>query len=280
MLFRRSLAIDKRERQFKTNRMRDRDVFYDINVRGGDPEEVRTFISELMHEAGFVPDINELVQFEDNELEKVLRGGRLKPIKSLIRGKKTVTSGTKYGLLWKFLAFLGTLSLLIYFADGLINYQLTNQNMFVYSAAVLLILAILVKSVKERVGLSMWVKIVGLYNVQDESSDVRIILSAEAKKGGENVQNTLKGQIVEIYDVIANKYARRAAATVKKVIIKKKDETADISLMKAIREVDKDLEKLESQLVSGDIKEDTYKELKEKLYKKQQKLETLLDLVS
>jgi hypothetical protein len=69
MLFKRQLAVDKLEKEFKTEKMRNRSIFYDINLRSDDPENLRNTITELMHDTGFDPDLNELDQFVDMDLD-------------------------------------------------------------------------------------------------------------------------------------------------------------------------------------------------------------------
>ncbi len=279
MLFR-VPAVAKTENEFKTYNMRNKNIFYDINIRGDDPEEVRSFVAELMGDMNYDPSVNELVEFEDAELDSVLRGGRLKPIKALIKGKKSVVRGSKYSLFWKFFAFLGLASALLYFAESSLNLELTNKNSLLMASAILLVTSIIIRSVKERSELELWVKIVGLYNVKDEESDVKIVISAGAKKGDENVISKLKDEISELYNIISKKYVKRKPADVEKMIITKKSESADSALMTAIHDIQRSLNNLDTRLANGDIKEDTYKELKENLEHKKEKLETLFDLVS
>jgi len=280
MFFDRKTSVDRIEKEFKINNLRDKHVFYDLNVRCGDPEELRSFTAELVSDLEFKPVLNELTKFDDSDIENVLRGGRLKPIKGLLKAEREIIKGPKFSLLWKFFAFLGLLSLLFYFATtaNLVDLHF-NQTLLLVVSSSLLVLAVLVRTIKERIILSLWIKTVGVYDVEDESSDVRIVISAGSEKKDKQAYNTLEESVGEIYNVLAGKYIKSKPRKLLKGLTKKKDETSAQSILNALQKVEVDLDNVSSRLASGEITEATYNEVKEKLLKKKEKLETIQELL-
>ncbi len=278
-MFKKVLSIEKIEKEFKTERMRDQYIFYDLNVRTGDPEELRSFTAEIMQEEGFNPVINELIKFEDEEMEDILRGGRLKPIKNILKGKKEFVAGEKYKFMWKFFAFLGVISLLLYFITGFFSLQF-NKTALLIITGIFIPLSLIIYSIKEKILLELWIKNIGIYNVEDEESDVRIILSANASKKIKKALEKLEEDASNIYNIIAGKYVRRKTTNFNRMIKKKKGETAVMPILKNIREIEKEIDKLDARFANGEISEKTYNDLRKRIEHKKDKYEILLDLLN
>jgi len=259
--------------------MRNQYIFYDLNVRAGDPEELRSFTAEIMQEVGFNPVLNELIKFEDAEMEDVLRGGRLKPVKNIVKGRKEFVAGEKYKFMWKFFAFIGFFSLLLYFVTNIFSLQLNKAALLILTG-VFMPLSLIVYSIKEKITLSLWVKNIGIYNVEDEESDIRIILSADCSKKVKEALKKLEEDVSEVYNVLAGKYVRRKALRVDKMIKKRRGETSAVPLLRNIRSVEKEMDALDARFANGEISEKAYNDVREKLERKKDKYEILLDLLN
>ncbi len=278
-MFRKVSNAERIEREFRTDRMRNQYIFYDLNVRAGDPEELRSFTAEIMQEVGFNPVLNELIKFEDAEMEDVLRGGRLKPVKNIVKGRKEFVAGEKYKFMWKFFAFIGFFSLLLYFVTNIFSLQLNKAALLILTG-VFMPLSLIVYSIKEKITLSLWVKNIGIYNVEDEESDIRIILSADCSKKVKEALKKLEEDVSEVYNVLAGKYVRRKALRVDKMIKKRRGETSAVPLLRNIRSVEKEMDALDARFANGEISEKAYNDVREKLERKKDKYEILLDLLN
>jgi hypothetical protein len=282
MAWLRKPVVDKYEKEFKTDRLRDKHLFYDLNIRVGDPEELRTTAVELLADSDYTIRLNEMTKFEDKEFDKMFMGGRLKPLKSIIKAGKNVKKGPKFPLLWKIFVLLGLAFLALRFiSPDMFGGEPTNN--LLYAGIFFLLLSLAVYMIKKIVPLALWIKIVGIYNVEDQQADIRLVLAGDTKKKDKEAFGKLEDELSEIYSVLARKYMKKID---KKQIVKsvkietKKDETAENKIQTLMIDLDRQIRKLEKNLVEGKVSEDTYNELKGKLKNKKDKLETLYDLLS
>ena len=281
MVFNKKTILEKYEDQFKVKEMKNKHLFHDLYTRVGDPEELRGFIVELLQDLGWKTSVNELTKFENDEMEPIFRGGRLKPIRSIIKSYKQVVKGPKYPFVWKAFFFIGVGFLLawLYTLAFPTNW---NSDILLKLTPVWFILAILVYYIKETVSLALWVKISGIYDIQSEEADVRIAIAGDADKRDKEAYNKLEEDMSEIYSVLNRKYVPKKKISKTQIVkvLKPKSKQPELSLMKTIRDIDKQIAELQKKFIKGDIKEDTYKELKEDLEKRKAKAETILDLLS
>ncbi len=275
----RKLTVEKYEREFETKKMRDRRLFYDLNIRVGDPEELRSDVNELLQDMDYDVVLNELTKFEDAEMDKMFMGGRLKPLKAVIKAKKIVRKGPKFPLIWKTFFILGLVSIVI----SLLPKDFGFTGTFRYISLGFFVLAGLVYLIKEKIPLVIWIKIVGIYNVQDEQADVRVVLAGDILKEDKTVFSKLEDELSEVYNVLARKYIKKLSKRqiVSQIKLPEKAKTnPEARILEIMADVDKELSKLERNLINGKITEATYKELKEKLQKKKEKLSTIYDLLN
>ena len=282
MVFDKETILEKYENQFKVNEMQNKHIFHDLYARVGDPEELRGFIIGLMQDLDWKPSVNELTKFEDTDKEGIFRGGRLKPIKSIVKAYKQLKKGPRYPLIWKSFFFIG-LGFLAFYIYTLFVSTNFNSNLIIGSTLVFFILALLVYSVKEIILLAMWVKISGIYNIKDEMADVRIVIAADANKKDKQGYDKLQEDVSEIYGVLNKKYVSNNKKVSKTQIVKvlsPRSKQPEVSLMKSVRDIDKQLSTLNKRFINKEISEDLYKEIKSDLLKQKAKSETVLDLLS
>ncbi len=281
MVFDKQTIVEKYENQFKVKDMKNKHIFHDIYTRVGDPEELRGFIVELLQDSDWKTSINELTKFEDEEMEPIFRGGRLKPIRSIIKAFKQIKKGPKYPWVWKlfFLIGAGFLGLYLY---ALMVPNNWNMNLILEVTPVWFILALIVYSIKETVSLAMWVKISGVYDINDGNADVRIVLAADADKKDKEAFDKLEEDMSEIYSVLNRKYVPRKKPTKTEIVkvLKPKKKQPELSLMKTMKDIDQQIATLNKRFINKEISEETYKELKNELEKRKTKAETVLDLLS
>lgn len=279
--------VSKYEEQFKVKEMRNKHLFYDLYARTGDPEEVRSYVQELMQDMDWKTSVNELTKWEEKDEEGIYRGGRLKPIRTILKSHKEVVKGPLFPWLWKTLFVLGILSLAFYLYTIFdIEAGLTyNSNLVIAASALFFVLAIVVYMIKERIHLAVWVKLSGVYDIASEETDVRIVIAADASKADKEAFDKLEADMTEIYNVLSRKYVKKKAisTTLKKGIAKevgttKKDPEKEI--LKGLSDVNNSIRNIDKQLASGKISEGTYKAAKESLSGQKTKLETLVDLLS
>jgi len=281
MVFDKKTILEKYEDQFKVKEMKNKHLFHDLYAKVGDPEELRGFVVELLQDSNWKTSVNELTKFENDEMEPIFRGGRLKPIRSIIKAYKQVVKGPKYPLIWKAFFFLGVGFLLFYLYT--LSFQTNwNSNLILELTPVWFIIALLIYYIKETVSLALWIKISGIYNVQDETADVRIAIAADASKKDKEAFDVLEDDISEIYNVLNRKYVPKKKITKTQIVkvLKPKSSKPELSLLKTVRDIDNQIAELQKKFIKGDIKENIYKELKEDLEKRKAKAETVLDLIS
>ncbi|MCD6576105.1 MAG: hypothetical protein J7K73_03020 [Nanoarchaeota archaeon] len=281
MVFDKKTILERYEDQFKVREMKNKHLFHDLYARVGDPEELRGFIVELLQDSDWKTSINELTRFEDEEMEPVFRGGRLKPIRSIIKAYKQIKKGPKYPLIWKLLFLIGAgfLGAYLYTLAVPTNW---NSNLILEVTPIWFILALIVYSIKETVSLAMWIKISGVYDIEDGNADVRVVLAADADKKDKEAYDKLEEDVSEIYNVLNRKYVPKKKVTKTEIVkvLKPKKKQPELSLMKTVRDIDKQLATLNKRFINKEISEETYKELKRELEKRKAKAETVLDLLS
>lgn len=278
-MFEGKTVIEKYEDEFKTERMRNKHIFYDLNVRTGDPEEIRAYSAELFKDLDYKTVLNEMTKFEDAEFEGIFRGGRLKPLKSIMKGVKEFNKGVKYPIIWKLFFVLSAFSILLTFAKSWVETVPLLQawsNYGWYAAAVMLIAAFIAYQIKERIGLALWVKMAGIYDVESSKADLRVIIAGDSEEKDKEAFMKLEDDVSEFYNVVARKYVKRKEGEAA-VIERKPQET---KIFENIKDVNDDISKLEKKFIDGKITEDTYKNLKSDLERKKEKFEILLDVIS
>lgn len=272
----RKSVVEEYEEEFKTKRMKNRRVFYDLNIRAEDPEEFRARATELMQDADYGVVVNKLTSFEDVDVEGVFRGGKLKPIRGVIKGLKEIKKGSKFPFLWKLFTILAVLApLYAYFFGGMHPEQFKT---YLYSFSIFsIIVAFALYRIKEKVNIAVWLKLVGVYNVSDEQADLRVVIAGDCEKKDKKAFSELEEDIGEVYNVLSKKYIK--TKKVPKVIVVK-EETAETKIFKKIREVESEKGSLNKRLIAGKLSEKTFNELRDELNKKKHKLETMLDIIS
>lgn len=278
-MFEGKTVIEKYEDEFKTDRMRNKHIFYDLNVRTGDPEETRAYSAELFKDLDYSTVLNEMTKFEDAEFEGIFRGGRLKPLKSIMKGVKEFNKGVKYPLVWKLFFGLSVLSILLTFAKSLVeNIPILAawSDFGWYVAAVMLIVAFIAYQVKKKIGLALWVKLAGIYDVESQKADLRMIIAGDCAEKDKEAFMKLEDDVSEFYNVVARKYVKRKEGEA--AVIEKKPQQSKI--FENIREVNDELDRLQKKFIDNKITEDSYKGLKAELERKKEKFEILLDVIS
>jgi hypothetical protein len=283
MFGRSKTAVDKLESEFKTDSMRNRHIFFDMNIRAADPEEVRSYTTQLMTDLEFKALLNEMTSFDDVEFEKIFRGGRLKPVKCAIKGVREHKKGPKFKMLYKLLALIGTIALFISLMPPQWILLSVGQTALLLIATVSLVLSVVIYSVKKIVPSSLWVKIAGIYDVESEKSDLRLIISADLEKSDKMMFIKLEEDVTEFYNILSDRYVKpleTAKKKPKKILIESKAEPAEDKIRKALSEIDNEIFNLDRQLAQGKITEKTYTEAKSSLSKRKEKLGIIIDLVT
>jgi hypothetical protein len=270
--------VEKIEEEFKTGKLKNKYLYHDLSIRSGDPEEVRVFSSEIMQELGFFPILNKFTKFEDLEMEDIFRSGRLKPVKSILKGVKKIKKGPKYGLLWKLLAVLGFFSLIFYFyllPGGGANLQLVSLSIG------FMLFSLLVYLVKRTLIMEIWLKISGIYDVESEKSDLKLILAADVQEKTRDGFRIIEEDVNEMYNELGNKYVKhREGKEAKALLVPKKGVSAEEKIASSLKSIDDEISSLDTRLSKAEITEETYRQVLERLNKKRDKIETILDLFS
>jgi len=263
------------EREFKTDKMRDRHVFHDVNLRVNDPEDFRVTSVEYLRSLGYIVDVNEMTEFEqDDEFSKFFRGGRLKPLKNVIKARHSSYLGSRFPTVWKLLLLVGITSLISYF----LPFEELNKDFLFYTFTISLIFAGLFYLIKKVVVSSVWVKMVGVYDAESVKADVRLIISADISESESKVFDKLRDDVAEFYNLVSHRYLRKPVKedSLVKSVTKSKTEELVTKIMK----VNKNMEVLRDKFINGRVSEDVFKRLISSLEKDKDKIETVLDLVS
>jgi len=262
------------EKEFKTERMRDKHVFHDANLRVNDPDEFRVTSIEYLRSLGYIVDLNEMTEFEqDGEFTKFFRGGRLKPLKNVIKARKSSFLGSRFPVMWRLLFLVGVISLIGYF----LPYDELNRDLLFYIFTLSFISSGLFYLIKKVVISSVWVKMIGVYDVEGTKADVRVIISADTSESSQKVFDRLRDDTAEFYDLVSRKYLRKSA---KESIVKPVTKSKTEELVTKIMKVNKNMDVLKDKFINGRVSEDVFRKLIGSLEKDKDKLETVLDLVS
>ncbi len=286
MFWKKKLLVEKYEDEFKTSNMRNRKLFYDLFARVGDPEELKTYSSQILDALDYKAPLIELTKFEEStELEGVFLGGRLKPIKGIIKAIKEIKRGSRFPILWKTLAIIGIILLILGGFPQILQSVLSpatlaklNLRYFLYGGAVLLLLGILLYLIKEKVRMYIWLKLVGVYDIESKKADMRIVIAGDVDKKDMNAFSRLEEDVSELYNELARKYVKKKEEE-KPLIVVKEKESPEAKIISAIKEIENKITSLDSKLAEGKIKENAWKEARESLKRKKEKLEILLDLL-
>ncbi|VVB74150.1 Uncharacterised protein [Candidatus Tiddalikarchaeum anstoanum] len=284
-LFDMKTRVEKYEESFKTKKMENADFYHELNIRGQDPELLRSQMLELVEDSGFNVIINKLTKFEgeDSEFEKIFQGGRLKPLRAVLGAEKEVQTQSMFPVLWRVVLIIGVLSLIAYLIPPSYYAQFNitvNSYYFVVAGLVLIASAMLLWLTKKSDFITLLIKMSGVYNVEDESTDIRIIFSADTSSNDKKVVKQLDDEVSEVYRVISTKYVKDKGHKGNLLQVPKGDKHFDVELIKGINSTSDDLKNLDSRLARGEISEAVYKEAKESLTDKKNKLETILDLIN
>ncbi|HDQ60013.1 MAG TPA: hypothetical protein ENN30_02360 [Candidatus Woesearchaeota archaeon] len=279
--------VEKYEEQFKVEEMQNKHIFYDLYARVGDPEELRGFTSEILRDMDWKTTLNELTKFDEMELEGIFRGGRLKPFKNIIKTYKSFKKGPRIPWLWKALALTGFIFLGVYIYTILrtdVEWTSNIKTWLMIITPLWFIASITVYSIKETVQMAIWVKTAGVYDVASEEADLRIVIAADAEKKDKEAFNMLESDVAEFYNTLTRKYVKKVKREETKTEIKqelqKDSEDPAVKVIKALKDIDKQIANLEKSFVAGKMKEATYQEIKGDLEKRKSKLETISDLLN
>lgn len=266
--------ISQIENEFKTDKLRNKHVFHDANLRVNDPEEFRVSSVDYLRGLDFIVDANEMTEFEgDDEFEKFFRGGRLKPLKNIIKARRRTNVGSRYPLIWRLLLTAAIISLIGYFMP----YEELNKDLLFYITTISIILSGIFYLTKKVIISSVWVKMIGVYDIEDMKSDVRVIISADTNESDLKIFDKLRDDISEFYELISRRYMKKADET---LIIKPVTKTKSEELMTKLSGINNEIKELRSKFINGKISEDMFKKLNLTLESDKDKLETVIDFFS
>ncbi|HLE05812.1 MAG TPA: hypothetical protein VI790_00510 [Candidatus Nanoarchaeia archaeon] len=262
------------EGEFKTDKLRDKHVFHDASLRVNDPEEFRLTCVDYLRGLDFIVDANEMTEFEgDDEFSKFFRSGRLKPLKNIIKARRRTNIGSRYPLIWRLLLLTGIISLIGYFMP----YEELNKDLLFYITTISIILSGVLYLIKKVILSSVWIKMIGVYDVEDMKSDVRVIISADTNESDLRVFDKLRDDISEFYELISRRYMKKADET---TMIKPVTKTKSDELITRLSGINSELKELRTKFINGKISEDLFKKLNATLEADKDKIETVIDFFS
>ncbi len=283
-------SIKNYEKEFDTQELEKRHVFYDLYIKSDDPQILRSQVSEYMTDMDYKILLNELAKFEDNELEETFRGGNVKPIRALIKSAKDNKKGSKYPIAWKTCLILG----IVLLAFLLVSYRAniyTNITHFSYSASALIlygtiaffVLSLIFFEIKKIVPIFLWAKIIGVYDPTEESANVRVVLAGDCKFKDKESYSKLEGDMTEMYSELSRKYGnkldkRQLANSVSSSL--SMGPQGSMKLNNKLREIEKESADLERNFVAGKISQEEYNKMKAQIEAKRAQLDTLFDLIN
>ncbi|MGC8533078.1 MAG: hypothetical protein ACP5MV_00375 [Candidatus Parvarchaeum sp.] len=283
-------SIKNYEKEFDTQELEKKHVFYDLYIKSDDPQVLRNQVSEYMTDMDYKILLNELAKFDDNELEETFRGGNVKPIRALIKSAKDNKKGSKYPIAWKTCLILGIILLVVLLVSYRSNIY-TNITHFSYSASALVlygmiaffVLSLMFFEIKKIVPIFLWAKIIGVYDPTEESANVRVVLAGDCKFKDKDSYSKLEGDMTEMYSELSRKYGnkldkRQLANSVSSSL--SMGPQGSTKLNNKLRDIEKESADLERNFVAGKISEDEYKKMKAQIEAKRQQLDTLFDLIN
>jgi hypothetical protein len=273
--------VEKIEKNFETKKMENHEVFHELNIRGQDPEILRTQVLEFLEAMDYDITINKFAKFEDSEFENIFQAGRLKPLRAVLHAQKKVQTGSKYPWLWKLMGLIGLISLTVFFLPNesisVLNITLNKTYVLILSI-VLLLTSLLIWISRKFDTINIWFKSSGIYDIENKSSDFKIILSGESTS--KILKSRLDNEITQVFSLISSKYVKSKNIEKSLLDLPRSSKNLDVKIIKEINQIDNDSKNLDSRLANKDISEKTYVELKEKFNKRKIKLETILDLIN
>ncbi len=273
--------VEKYEDEFKKKELDDKKIFFELNIRGGDPEDVRTTAVEYFEDMDYAIYVNKFTRFENPEFESLFKSGRLKPLRSILKAEKEVEVGTMFPLFYKIVAIIGLLiSSVYFFPESWFEGIVFSGEYFAIGGIVLVFSSIILWSVRRTDVLRIWFKMAGVYNVEDEKSDFNIIISADSTSNDKEIIEELDEEVSEIYRGLSRKYKKKVTKKPVKIEIPKKEKKVDVKIIKRINEIEKDINNLDARLARGEISESTYNDVKANLNERKRKFETILDLLN
>ncbi len=281
-IFGQKTITEKMEKNFETKKMENHEVFHELNIRGQDPELLRTQVLELLEAMDYDITINKFARFEDSEFENIFQAGRLKPLRAVLHAQKKVQTGSRFPIIWKPLLVLSILSFISYFITDYLETILSmsiNESYILALGAILFILSALIFITRKFDTINIWFKSSGIYNIESKTSDFKIILSGESSS--KILRSKLDNEITQVFSLISTKYVKSKAEEGESLLdLPRNSKNLDVKIIKEINQLEHDSNNLDSRLASKDITEKTYTELKEKFAERKQKLETILDLIN
>lgn len=279
--------VEKYEGQFQVKEMQNKHLFYDLFARVGDPEELRSYVHQLMQDMDWKTSINELTKWEEKDTEGIYRGGKLKPIRTVIKSHKEIVKGPKWPWVWKilFAVGIGFLAFYLYTIFSVEAGLRFNKNLILMITPIWFLGSIIFYMIKEKVSLAIWAKIAGVYDVSSEEADVRIVLAADAEKADKEAFDKLEADLSEIYNVLSRKYVKKKSipnSTVKEIgkEVGTTGKDPAVKLIKELGNIDKQMADLNNQLATGKVTEATYSKVKKEMEDRKTKVQTLIDLLS
>ncbi|MCL4376618.1 hypothetical protein M1558_03985 [Candidatus Parvarchaeota archaeon] len=283
-------SIKNYEKEFDTQELEKKHVFYDLYIKSDDPQVLRNQVSEYMTDMDYRILLNELAKFEDTELEETFRGGNVKPIRALIKSAKDNKKGSKYPIAWKTCLILGIVLLALLLVSYRANIY-TNITHFSYSASALVlygmiaffVLSLIFFEIKKIVPIFLWAKIIGVYDPTEESANVRVVLAGDCKFKDKDSYSKLEGDMTEMYSELSRKYGnkldkRQLANSVSNSL--SMGPQGSMKLNNKLRDVEKESADLERNFVAGKISQDEYNKMKAQIEAKRAQLDTLFDLIN
>jgi len=283
-LFSKKTNVQKNEEEFKTKNLENQKIYHELNIRGQDPEILRTQVLGLVEDMGYSVYINKFTKFENSEFENIFSQGRLKPLRAVLKAEKKTQTGSKYPWLWKIFLGLTILSFVAYFLPQSVydSIGLSVNSIYILIIAIVFALTfILLLALRRFDKLTIWFKTSGIYNVEDNVTDFKLILSGSTTAVNDKVNKLLDNDVSELFRIIGQKYVTHKDDTEKSILkLPKNEKNFDVNLIKEINKIESELNQLDSRLARGEISEKVYYQSKENLKERKIKLETILDLVN
>ena len=209
-------SIKNYEKEFDTQELEKKHVFYDLYIKSDDPQVLRNEVSEDMTDMDYKILLNELAKFDDNELEETFRGGNIKPVRALIKSAKDNKKGSKYPVAWKACLIIGIILAVVL----IVSYRTevySNITHFSYSASALVlygmiaffVLAFVFFEIKRIVPIFLWAKIIGVYDPTEQSANVRVVLAGDCKFKDKDSYSKLEGDMTEMYSELSRRYGNK-----------------------------------------------------------------------
>ncbi len=278
------------EKEFSTENLENKHVFYDLYLKTDDAQDLRNEVSESLSDLGYKTLLNEMTKFDDPGMEELFRGGNAKPIRVYLKSAKDNYKGSKYPVLWKTFLVVGVILTIV--AVMISGSSVYNQiktlsysppTLFIYATIACYALAVIFLAVRFTVPMFSWIKIIGVYDPTEASSNVRVVLAAECQFADKDTYAKLESDMSELYSELSRKYSNK---------LKKSDfndsvtsglsigRGANQKLLLRLKEAEKESADLERNFTAGKISENKYDELKASIDGKKAQLEALFDLLA